>query len=300
MDIGIVLVVLISAGFLAAFIYFLFSSRLQALQEIGSSANKLEVTVNTIQNLSSGFLEHLNSMRTMQENLDGRVSTLFDVLAMKPSARGGIGEGIVRFIIGALPETCWCEKPNITGIEGQMDFALLIPPDNKILPLDSKFTLPKDLHEEGELIFLEKEQRQKLNREITKRSKEVTKYISPSNGTMDFAMMFIPDAVYNGLDQDTLNELRIQKGVPVNTSGLLATAFLIEQQHTFVQINEAAQRLGEIYSTLKNVFNKLRNILKGTDKNIRLASKKVTEMQEALGNSWRQISVIIEAGAELE
>jgi len=236
----------------------------------------------------------------MQENLDGRVSTLFDVLAMKPSARGGIGEGIVRFIIGALPETCWCEKPTITGIEGQMDFALFLPPDGKILPLDSKFTLPTDLHEEGELIFLEKEQRRKLNREIINRSKEVTKYISPINGTMDFAMMFIPDAVYNGLDQDTLNELRIQKVVPVNTSGLLATAFLIEQQHTFVQINEAAQRLGEIYSTLKNVFSKLRKILKGTDKNIRLASNKVTEMQQALGNSWRQISVFFEAGVESE
>lgn len=75
MDIEVVLVVvLLSAGLLAAFIYFLFTSKLQALQEVVTSANKLEGTVNAIQNLSSGFLEHLNSMRTMQENLDGRVS----------------------------------------------------------------------------------------------------------------------------------------------------------------------------------------------------------------------------------
>lgn len=187
---------------------------------------------------------------------------------MKPSVRGGIGEGIVRFILGALPETCWCEKPTIPGVVSQMDFALYLPPDSRILPLDSKFTLPTDLHEEGDLVFLEKAQRRKLNREISKRSKEITKYISPRNGTTDFALMFISDAVYNGLDQETLNALRTQKVVPVNTSGQVSTALLIEQQHHFVQIYEAAQRLSEIYSTLKTVFDKLGTILTGTDKNI--------------------------------
>lgn len=300
MEIGVVLAaILLSAGLLAAFIYYLFSSKLQTLQEISASANKLEGTMNTIQNLSTGFFNSLDNMKTMQENFNVRVTKLFDVLAMKPSARGAIGEGIVRFILGALPETCWCEKPTFPGVPGQMDYALYLPPDGKILPLDSKFTLPTDLHEEGDLVFLNKEQRKKLNKEITKRSKEVTKYISPGNGTTDFALMFIPDAVYNGLDQDTLNVLRTQKVVPVNTSGLLSTSLLIEQQHRFVKINEAAQHLGDVYLTFNQVYDKLNKLAQGTDKNIKHALKKVTELQQALDKSWRQISVFFEDRVEL-
>jgi len=78
----------------------------------------------------------------------------------------------------------WKEQCEIPGC-GRVDFAIYMPPDNKILPMDSKFSLPEDFFpeiemKEGELVFMNNDQRKKANSLVINRTKEIIKYINPS------------------------------------------------------------------------------------------------------------------------
>lgn len=73
--------------------------------------------------------------------------------------------------------------------------------DNKIVPIDSKFSLEnynKILHSESQR---EKQEFEKLfKQDLKKRIDEVAKYIKPEEKTMEFAFMFIPsEAIYYDL-----------------------------------------------------------------------------------------------------
>ena len=178
---------------------------------------------------------------------------------------GKVGEGIVKFILSSFPERLWKEQYNISG-SGIVDFAIFLPPDNKVLPLDAKFSMPEEIIskgelKEGEIIFLDREQRKKANSLVVKRMKEIVKYIRPLEGTMNFALIFIPDSIYLALNSDTLSELQSNRVIPVNTSGLISTLFLIERQYTSIKITEAVNRLEDIISTTKNQFLGISNIL---------------------------------------
>ncbi len=190
---------------------------------------------------------------------------------MKPSAKGTLGEGIVRTILTNFPEELWKEQYPLPGGMGRVDFAIFMPPDNLILPLDSKFSISEELLpeknvEEGELLFLSKEERKKINQRVLNRIPEVARYINPSAGTMNFALMFIPDYIYLSLNNETIKSLQTSKVIPVNTSGLLSTLFLIERQHASVKISKVVDQLEDIKNTVENNFNAIIQLLKKAEK----------------------------------
>ena len=114
------------------------------------------------------------------------------MLIMKPSVKGKVGENIVKFILSSFPEKLWKEQYKISG-SGIVDFAIFMPLDDRILPMDAKFSLPEGIIErvleEGKIVFLNKEQRKKANTLVIKRMREVTKYINPLEGTMDLSAL---------------------------------------------------------------------------------------------------------------
>ena len=208
------------------------------------------------------------------------------MLIMKPTVRGQVGEGIVKFILSSFPERLWKEQYTISG-SGVVDFAIFLPPDDKILPMDAKFSMTEDILpqgelREGEIIFLSKEQRNKANSLVKKRMKEIIKYIKPLEGTMNFALIFIPDSIFLALTSDCLNELRSNRVIPVNTSGLISTLFLIERQYNSIKISEAVNRLDDIISTTQNQFLDVSNILSTAEKQSQNVNNNVSKAIRSL------------------
>ena len=214
------------------------------------------------------------------------------MLIMKPSVKGKVGENFVKFILSSFPEKLWKEQYKISG-SGIVDFAIFMPPDDRILPMDAKFSLPEGIIErvleEGEIVFLNKEQRKKANTLVIKRMREVTKYINPLEGTMDFALIFIPDSVYLALTNETLGELQSNRVIPVNTSGLISTLFLIERQYISIRISKAVDRLEDIKFTMESQFSKISIILRKAETQGENSNKNITNAIHQLKSAENKI-----------
>lgn len=260
----IIIIFVVVIVIIEAMIYMFLRNKFRAIDTISDSASKLDGTVSTIQILSGNLFEQIAGLTKLQSELKLNFQSFYDMLIMKPSVKGKVGEGIVRFILSSFPEKLWKEQYKISD-SGIVDFAIFMPPDNRILPMDAKFSLPEGIIEkeleEGEIVFLNKEQRKKANTSVIKRMREVTKYINPLAGTMDFALIFIPDSVYLALTNETLSELQTNRVIPVNTSGLISTLYLIERQYISVRINKAVDRLEDIKSTIISQFSIISGIL---------------------------------------
>jgi len=275
----IIIIFVIVIVLIEIMIYMFLRNKFQAIDTIRDSASKLDGTVSTIQTLSSNLFEQIAGLTKLQSELKLNFQSFYDMLIMKPSVKGRVGEGIVKFILSSFPEKLCKEQYKISG-SGIVDFAIFMPPDDRILPMDAKFSLPEGIIEtvleEGEIVFLNKEQRKKANTLVIKRMREVTKYINPLEGTMDFALIFIPDSVYLALSNETLSELQTNRVIPVNTSGLISTLFLIERQYISIRISKAVDRLEDIKFTMESQFSKILGILKKAETQGENSNKNIT------------------------
>lgn len=275
----IIIIFVVVIVLIEVMIYMFLRNKFQAIDTISVSASKLDGTVSTIQILSGNLFKQIDGLTKLQSELKLNFQSFYDMLIMKPSVKGRVGEGIVKFILSSFPEKLWKEQYKISG-SGIVDFAIFMPPDDRILPMDAKFSLPEGIIErvleEGEIVFLNKEQRKKANTLVIKRMREVTKYINPLEGTMDFALIFIPDSVYLALTNETLGELQSNRVIPVNTSGLISTLFLIERQYISIRISKAVDRLEDIKFTMESQFSKISGILKKAETQGENSNKNIT------------------------
>ncbi len=118
------------------------------------------------------------------------LKTLQNVL-QNPKQRGVFGEFYLRQVLeNILPPNAFLLQYKFEN--GEIVDAAIFLDKNKILPVDSKFSLEnynRMLEADGEeRKLLEK----KVRDDLKKRIDETSKYIRPSENTMDFAFMFIP------------------------------------------------------------------------------------------------------------
>ena len=118
------------------------------------------------------------------------LKTLQNVL-QNPKQRGVFGEFYLRQVLeNILPPNAFSLQYKFEN--GEIVDAAIFLDKNKILPVDSKFSLEnynRMLEANGEeRKLLEK----KVRDDLKKRIDETSKYIRPSENTMDFAFMFIP------------------------------------------------------------------------------------------------------------
>jgi len=291
----IIIIFVVVIVIIEAMIYIFLRNKFQTIDIISDSASKLDGTVSTIQVLSGNLFKQIDGLTKLQSELKLNFQSFYDMLIMKPSVKGRVGEGIVKFILSSFPEKLWKEQYKISG-SGIVDFAIFMPPDNRILPMDAKFSLPEGILperelKEGEIVFLNMEQRKKANSLVIKRMREVIKYINPLEGTMNFALIFIPDSVYLALTNETLSELQTNRVIPVNTSGLISTLFLIERQYISIRISKAVDRLENIKFTMESQFSKIFDILKKAETQGENSNKNITNAIQQLKKAKNKILV---------
>ena len=151
-------------------------------------------------------------------NFADQLQNLQDILK-NPKQRGVLGEYYLKTVLDNVlpPGSFQLQYP---FKDGTIVDAVIFVKD-KVIPIDSKFSLENynrilETRDPAERERLEKLFRQDLKNLID----ETSKYVKPEEGTMDFALMFIPsEAIYYDL---LINQVG---AVKVNTRDLIEYAF---------------------------------------------------------------------------
>lgn len=234
------------------------------LREVTSMAEKVTRVEETGKQMV-GFADQLQSLQDILKN---------------PKQRGVLGEYYLEALLkNVLPPGSYQMQYGFK--DGEIVDAI-VRVKEKIIPIDSKFSLENynrlaEEKNEAEKVRLEKLFVADLKNRIT----ETSKYIRPSEGTMDFAFMFIPhEAIYydllvnkiGAITEDTDNLIQRAankyKVIIVSPTSFLAYLQTVLQGLKAMQIEETAkdivQRVGELGKHLKayeEYHNKLGNNL---------------------------------------
>ncbi|MEK7208896.1 MAG: DNA recombination protein RmuC [Patescibacteria group bacterium] len=177
-----------------------FGESAKIIREVTERLTKLDETNRQV----VGFADQLKSLQDILKN---------------PKQRGVLGEYFLETLLkNVLPSGSY--QMQYPFNDGTIVDAVVFVKD-KIIPIDSKFSLENYNRLAEEKDPAERERLEKsFKQDLKNRIDETAKYVKPSEGTMDFAFMFIPhEAIYYDL-------LIAQVGaVKVNTRDLVEYAF---------------------------------------------------------------------------
>lgn len=233
-------------------------------------------------------------------NFTEQLRDLQDILK-NPKQRGILGEYYLETLLkNVLPAGSYqMQYPFRDGTI--VDAAVFVK--DKIIPIDSKFSLENYNRLVAEKDPVEKERLEKaFVNDLKMRIQETAKYIQPENNTMDFAFMFIPhEAIYYDLIVNKIGALRddteslIQRAagkyhvIIVSPTSFLAYLQTVLQGLKAMQIEESAKeirqrveelgkhlgayeqyvsKLGNSLSTSVNHYNAAYKELKKVDKDV--------------------------------
>lgn len=275
-----------------------FSESAKIIKEVTQGLTKLDETNRQV----VSFTDQLQSLQDILKN---------------PKQRGILGEYYLETLLkNVLPPGSYEMQFKLGKDEEGRDLIpdAIVRVKDKIIPIDSKFSLEnynRIIEEKNEV---EKEKLEKLFvNDLKNRIVETSKYIQPSKGTMDFAMMFIPhESIYYDLIINKIgalkddNENLIQRAaskyhvIIVSPTSFLAYLQTILQGLKAMQIEEQAKdiikRVGELVMHLKkygevheklgasigtvvNHFNSSSKEFKKIDKDV----IRITDKEEAIG-----------------
>lgn len=234
-------------------------------------------------------------------NVADELKTLQNVL-QNPKQRGVVGEYYLQSVLeNVMPPGKYQMQYKFD--DGETVDAVIFLQDQKILPIDSKFSL-----ENYNRLIEEADQKtkddivKKFKTDLKNRIDETSKYIRPSENTMDFAFMFIPseslyyDLLINKVGTTATNSRDLieyafqeKKVIIVSPTSFMAYLQTVLQGMRSLQIEEQAkeiqkrvgelgrhigahetfmQKLGNSLGTTVNHFNSAHKELKKMDKDV--------------------------------
>lgn len=231
-----------------------------------------------------GFADQLQSLQDILKN---------------PKQRGVLGEYYLETLLkNVLPPGSFQMQYGFS--DGEIVDAIVRVKD-KIIPIDSKFSLENynrlvEEKNDAEKIRLEK----LFVNDLKNRILETSKYIRPSEGTMDFAFMFIPhEAIYydllvnkiGAITEDTDNLIQRAankyKVIIISPTSFLAYLQTVLQGLKAMQIEETAkdivkrvEELGKHLKSYEEYHQKLGNSLATTVNHFNAGSKEFKKLDK--------------------
>jgi len=222
-------------------------------------------------------LTKLDETNRQVVNFADQLKNLQDILK-NPKQRGILGEYYLETVLkNVLPPGAY--KMQYGFKDGSIVDAVIFIKD-RIIPIDSKFSLENynkllEVRDDSERKKIEEMFRNDLKNRID----ETSKYIKPSEGTMDFAFMFIPaEAVYYDLlinkvgsitARDLIEYAIVDKKViivsPTSFFAYLQTVLqglkALQIEESAKEIRERVEELGRHLGSYKTYMEKLGNHL---------------------------------------
>ncbi|MBI3631240.1 MAG: DNA recombination protein RmuC [Candidatus Staskawiczbacteria bacterium] len=242
MDLTTILLFIITIGLVIA-IFLLLKKRPEPEKKEDNSILMLQQQINHISQVLDSKLSESNKNAQFQFNQSAKIigdvterlakldetnrqvvsfadqlQNLQDILK-NPKQRGILGEYYLETVLkNVLPPGSYQMQYSFS--DGKIVDAVVFVKD-KIIPIDSKFSLENYNRIIEEKNPAEKEKLERIFKtDLKMRIDETSKYIKPSEGTMEFAFMFIPhEAIYYDL---LINQVG---AVNVNTQDLIEYAF---------------------------------------------------------------------------
>ncbi len=194
-------------------------------EKVGESTKTMNESLRHQSNESVRIIRDITEKLTRLDETNKQVVSFADQLQnlqdilKNPKQRGILGEYYLETLLkNVMPPGSF--QMQYTFADGSIVDAVVFVKD-KIIPIDSKFSLENYNRLTEEKDPLEKERLEKaFKADLKNRIDETAQYVKPNEGTMDFAFMFIPhEAIYYDL-------LIAQVGsVKVNTRDLIEYAF---------------------------------------------------------------------------
>ncbi len=200
-------------------------------EKIGESSKFMQESIRhqygESQKLIKEITEELTSVKETGRQMVGfadELKSLQDVLK-NPKQRGVLGEYYLETLLknvlplGSYQMQYKLGRDEKTGKDLIVDAVVFVR--DKIIPVDSKFSLENYNRLVAEKDPIEREKLEKsFKTDLKNRIDETAKYVKPSEGTLDFAFMFIPhEAIYYDLLVASVG------AVKVNTRDLIEYAF---------------------------------------------------------------------------
>ena len=262
---------------------------LKTMQSSISSSS--DATVKTLQENSKQLNERLDNAARVIRDVEKEVGQMNEIgrnmrelqdFLKSPKLRGNIGEQVLKDLIAQMfPKNSFFLQYEFKSGE-KVDAA--IKTDAGILPIDSKFPMENfqkmsKASEKIEKLNFEKEFIKDVKKHIDAISK---KYILPSEGTMDFALMYIPsESVYYEVvnKPEVLEYARNLRVYMVSPSTLYAHLQTILLSFEGKKIESKTREIFALLRSMQIDYEKI-------DNNLSVLGKHINNAQAQFGNVY--------------
>lgn len=234
-----------------------------------------------IQKKAGEFTEVSQSMKSLQDYL------------RSPKLRGNIGEEVLKDLIAQMfPKNSFFLQYSFkSGVK--VDAA--IKTDGGILPIDSKFPSENFQKLMAAQNDAEKEiARKDLVRDVKKHIDAISeKYILPEEGTMDFALMYIPSEpiYYEVVNDITLTDYARQHRVyPVSPNTLYANLQVIMLSFQGKDIEKKSHQLFALIRGAQKDFQKVTNSLSTLNRHVTNSYNQMNNVQSEFNLLGQKLS----------
>ena len=274
------------------------NSLLEWLKTMQSSIDNSSTNmIKTLQENSKQLNERLDKAAMAMRDVGKEVGQMSEIgRSMKdlqdflksPKLRGNIGEHVLKDLISQMfPKNNFFLQYEFKSGE-RVDAA--IKTDAGILPIDSKFPMENfqkmsKAQEKAEKVIFEKEFTKDIKKHITAISK---KYILPAEGTMDFALMYVPsESVYYEIVNmpEIMDFARHERIYIVSPSTLYAHLQTILLSFEGRKIEAKSREIFSMLRGLRSDYNKV-------DENLGVLGKHLNNASSQFGNVMSGFSAI--------
>lgn len=250
---------------------------------------------------------HLSEgLKQIQETVK-EVST-FQEYFKSPKLRGQWGEASLEHILGQHYPAELYERQHLFSSGEQVDAVLKLP-DGKVLPIDSKFPAENF----GRMINTKDEDKRKSLQkdfldDVKKQIQNIAqKYILPSEGTTDFAILYIPaEVIYYeiinnvGRDFDIANYAWSKKIIVASPNTLYLTLRTIEHWFKDTQISKRTQEILKKLARIYQDAEKLMEEFKKLGVHLQNAKGAYEDSEKRLSLFGERVEKLIETGEKKE
>lgn len=241
-------------------------------------------------------------IKQVQEAMKGISS--FQEFFKSPKIRGQWGEASLEHILGEyFPSELYKIKHLFSSGE-QVDAVLKLP-NAKLLPIDAKFPFDNfrkmvetENREEKDLFY------KKFISDVKFRIQEITsKYILPSENTVDFAIMYIPaEAVYYEINMlkeiDLAEYARSRKVILTSPNTIYLTLKTIEHWFRDTQISRQTQQILKRLARIQQDGQKLTESFRKLGSHLKNATSAYDDSEKRLSLFGERVEGLLETSEE--
>ena len=278
----------------------------QMQSQTGMMGSRLDNAARVIGDVQKNLGE-LGKIATEMKDVGQNVSTLSDLLRA-PKFRGGFGELMLEYMLKqVLPSQNYQTQYRFKN--NQLVDSVIFTAGG-IIPIDAKFPLENF----RKLVSVESETEKKTLRktflsDIKKHIDAIaTKYILPDEGTLNFALMYIPaeNVYYEAIIKDEIAEEGLmmyatkKHVVPVSPNSFYAYLQVIALGLKGLQVEKTAKQILDAINRLDGDFSKVRESFDILGSHLENAKKKYDESDKRLQHVEERFSNITTATISTE